>query len=101
MAILEGKTPTERNKIIAAAVLGLVALIALYLGFGRTLFGRTPTAKTTATPTPKPAASPGAVNNDPNLPTASEQDFVYQTTPVVYQPGSSFSPDPGRNIFAF
>src|SRR5258708_39386644 len=103
MAVLEGKTPTERNKIIAAAALGLVALIALYMAFGRTLFGgTTTTAKTTSSPTPKTVASPGTARTDPALPTATEQDFVYQTTPVVYQPGnSSFAPDPGRNIFAF
>jgi len=35
------------------------------------------------------------------LPTATEQDFVYQTTPVVYNPGGVSLPDPGRNIFAF
>ena len=102
MAVLEGKSTTERNKMIAAAVLGLVALIALYMAFGRTLFGgTTTTAKTTSSPTPKPAATPGTARTDQNLPTASEKDFVYQTTPVVYNPGSGFAPDPGRNIFAF
>jgi len=102
MAVLEGKTPTERNKIIAAAVLGLVALIALYMAFGRSLFGGgTTTAKTTSSPTPKPASTPGAPRTDPALPTATEQDFVYQTTPVVYNPGGVSLPDPGRNIFAF
>lgn len=103
MAVFEGKSTTERNKIIAAAVLGVVALIALYFAFGRSLFGGTTTAKTTTTssPTPRPAATPGAPHTDPALPTATEQDFVYQTTPVVYQSGDSFAPDPGRNIFAF
>src|SRR5580765_4899702 len=100
MAVFEGKSSTERNKIIAAAVLGLIALVALYLAFGRSLLGGTTTAKVTVSPTPKPAA-PGAPRTDAVLPTATEQDFVYQTTPVVYQPGSAFAPDPGRNIFAF
>ena len=39
MAITTGKSPTERNKLIAAVLLGVVALIALYLAFGRSLFG--------------------------------------------------------------
>ncbi|MEP6788434.1 MAG: IPT/TIG domain-containing protein [Acidobacteriota bacterium] len=101
MAVFEGKSTTERNKIIAAAVLGVVALIALYLAFGRGLGGSTTTVKITSSPTPKPVASTGAPRTDSVLPTVTQQDFVYQTTPVVYQPGSSFAPDPGRNIFAF
>src|SRR5438445_5703177 len=101
MAVTEGKSTTERNKMIAAAVLGVVALIALYMAFGRSLFGgTTTTAKTTSSPTPKPTATPGAGGSNSALPTASEQDFVYQTTPVVYNPGG-FAPDPGSNIFAF
>ena len=46
MALFEGKNPTERNKMIAAAVLGLVALVALYFAFGRSFFGSTTTATT-------------------------------------------------------
>ncbi|MBK8466106.1 MAG: hypothetical protein IPL32_09765 [Chloracidobacterium sp.] len=103
MAFLEGKTETEKKQIIAAAVLGVVALIALYFAFGRSFFGgstttATVTVKITATPTPGSGASttrPVAV-----LPTASEQDFLYQTT-AVPNPGSIFAPEAGRNIFAF
>ena len=59
MAVFEGKTSTERNKIIAAAALGLVALIALYMAFGRSLFGGTATTvKVTISPTPKPGVAP-------------------------------------------
>ncbi|MEO6654539.1 MAG: IPT/TIG domain-containing protein [Pyrinomonadaceae bacterium] len=102
MTIFEGKTQTEKNKLIAAAVLGVVALAALYMAFGRNLFGSTATSVTVKTSlTPKPGATPGAVRNEAVLPTVDEQNFVYQTTPVVYQPGNSFAPDPGRNIFAF
>jgi hypothetical protein len=35
-----------------------------------------------------------------NVPTQTEQNFVYETTPVVYN-GVRSGPDPGRNIFAF
>jgi hypothetical protein len=86
--------------MIAAVVLGIVALIALYLAFGRSLFGSSTTAKTTVSPTPKPSAAPQS-NGDNVMPTASEQDFVYQTTPVDYVPGNAHAPDAGRNIFAF
>lgn len=87
--------------MIAAAALGLVALFALYLAFGGGFFGssKATTAKTSATP--KPSPSTGTTNGDKVLPTATEQDFVYQTTPVDYRPGTVSAPDPGRNIFAF
>lgn len=100
MAIFEGKSPTERNKMIAAVVLGVVALIALYLAFGRSLFGPSTNIKVVVSPTPKPSVAPQSNNGDRVMPTASEQDFVYQTTPVDYRPGSD-APDAGRNIFAF
>ena len=101
MALFEGKTTTERNKIIAAGVLGLVALIALYMAFGRGLFGGSSSAAVKSSPTPRPTATPSANRDDAKLPTFSEQDFAYQTTAVEYRPGSSYAPDPGRNIFAF
>ena len=102
MAVLAGKTQTERNKIIAAGILGLVALIALYFAFGRNLFGGSTATATTAksSPTPKPIVT-AANRPDAVLPSSSEQDFTYQTTPVVYNAASANAPDPGRNIFAF
>jgi len=105
MAFLEGKTETEKKQIVAAAVLGVVALIALYFAFGRSIFGgstttATVTVKITATPTPKSGADPSTTRPVAVLPTASEQDFIYQTT-AVPNPGSIFAPDAGRNIFAF
>lgn len=99
MKFLEGKTPTERNKLIAAALLGVVALIALYLAFGRSLVGGSSTTASKS-PTPRPSVTPRNVDDRP-LPTVAEQDFVYQTTPIDYRPGDSGAPDPGRNIFAF
>lgn len=89
----------ERNKLIAAIVLGLLALVALYFAFGRGLFGSSAAAK--ATPTPKPSVTPSSRRNDLTVPTAEEQNFTDVTTPIVYNPGSSSAPDPGRNIFAF
>ena len=60
MAFLEGKTETEKKQLIAAAVLGVVALVALYFAFGRSFFGGSTTratVKITATPTPSSGAS--------------------------------------------
>lgn len=102
MGLFEGKTSTERNKLIAAGVLAVVALIALYLAFGSTLFGSKPeTATAKASPTPRPNADPSSTTGNRALPTADEQLFQYETTPIDYRPGSAYSPDPGRNIFAF
>lgn len=102
MGLFEGKTTTERNKLIAAGVLGVVALLALYFAFGRGLFsGSSTTATVKVTATPKPTAVPGAPKTDTALPTADEQNFVYQSTVVDYHPGSAGAPDAGRNIFAF
>ncbi len=101
MALFEGKSTTERNKIIAAGVLGFVALIALYMAFGRGLFSSSSSsAAVKSSPTPRPSVAPPANNGDAKLPTANQQDFEYQTTPVDYRSGGN-APDPGRNIFAF
>ncbi len=100
MKLLEGKTPTERNKIIAAGVLGLVSLVALYMAFGRSFFsGSTTTATVKVTTAPKPVASPAANNSKFILPT-DEQEALNIVVPVVYR-GNPSAPDPGRNIFAF
>lgn len=99
MAFVDIKNPTERNKLIAAILLGVMALGALYFAFGRSLFGSSTTAASKSTPTPKPSSTPN--KSDFKLPTADEQNFNDVTTPIVYLPGNSNAPDPGRNIFAF
>src|SRR6476469_2429756 len=100
MAFVDIKNPTERNKLIAAGVLGLLALFALYFAFGRSMFSSSTTnVSVKVSPTPKPSVSPGKENF--KLPTAEEQTFDNVTTPIVYNPGGSGAPDPGRNIFAF
>jgi hypothetical protein len=95
-----GKSSTERNKIIAAIVLGFVALAALYLAFGRNSFSGSTTSAGGVTPTPKASASPLSSNSTSAIPSQQEQISVYTTTPIDYRPGIS-TPDPGRNIFAF
>jgi hypothetical protein len=100
MGIFEGKTPAERNKMIAAAALGLLSLLALYLAFFRGSSSSS-TSVTVKTASPTPRNQQSAAPGDTSLPAASDQEFQYQTTAVVYTPGNSYAPDPGRNIFAF
>lgn len=91
---------SEQKKLIAAIVLGLVAILALYFAFGRGLFGGSSAAAVKPTPTPRPNASPSD-RVEARLPTADEQNFIDVTTPIDYRPGGLGAPDPGRNIFAF
>lgn len=99
MATAAARSTTERNKLIAAIVLGVLALGALYFAFGRSLFSSS-ASSAKATPTPKASPSP----RDPGkftLPTSDEQAFNEQTVPIDYRPGQAYAPDAGRNIFAF
>ncbi|MEP6946335.1 MAG: hypothetical protein ABJA02_10490 [Acidobacteriota bacterium] len=99
MPVVEIKNPNERNKLIAAAILGVVALAALYFAFGRGMFSSSTSVNVKVSTTPKPSATPA--KDTFKLPTKEEQTFDNVTTPVVYTPGSSSAPDAGRNIFAF
>lgn len=92
---------SERNKKIAAVVLCVLALVALYFAFGRSLFGSGKTTAATPTPTPRTPSSSRSKPDNVNIPTQNEQDFVYQTTALNYRPGNFHAPDPKRNIFAF
>ncbi len=101
MKIFEGKTPTERNKIIAAIVLGVLAVLMLTYTFGGMFFGgKKTTVTTTKSPTPKKTDSANNAANS-EIPAQSEVNSIYASSPVYYNPGSLFAPDAGRNIFAF
>jgi len=95
-----GKSQTERNKIIAALVLGVLALGSLFFAFGGSIFSKSPKVTVSVSPTPSPSATVPIDPVQKNVPTQTEQNFVYETTPVVYN-GVVSGPDPGRNIFAF
>jgi hypothetical protein len=99
MNIFAGKTPTERNKIIAAAVLGVLSLFSLYMAFGGSLFSRKPAVNVSVSSTPTPTPANTGAANAPITPEEIYRD--YTTTPVVYIPGAYGAPDAGRNIFAF
>lgn len=100
MKIFEGKSPTERNKIIAALVLGVMAFFVLSYTFIFPLFSSKKTITISVSPTPKPSASPNGATTVSSMPTNAELDFTYSTTPVYYT-GATYAPEAGRNIFAF
>src|SRR5215212_2549153 len=101
MSPFAGKTPSERNKIIAAVVLGVLALSSLLLAFGPNVFSTKVAVTPLASPSPKAAASPQARSADLEIPTGEQVDLDYSTTPVVYDSSSVYAPEAGRNIFAF
>jgi hypothetical protein len=98
---LAGKSTTERNKIIAAVVLGFVSLAALYFAFGQSLFSGSTTVAVNAKPTPTPLSSSSSSSSKKiELPSQQQQNLEGSTTEIVYHSGIA-APEPGRNIFAF
>lgn len=100
MKIFEGKSPAERNKIILAIVLGVLALLAVSYNLVG-LFSSRKTNTAISSPTPALTASKKSDTVVTNLPPQSEIDRIYETTPVIYPLISPDAPEPGRNIFAF
>lgn len=103
MKVFEGKSPAERNKLIAAIVLGVMATIALTYTFGGGIFSskKKTTVAVKVSPTPTPTKTATGDTQNASLPSQDDQNFIYLTTPIVYEPGRFYAPDPGRNIFAF
>lgn len=100
MKLFEGKSPAERNKIIALIGLGAMAVLAI----GYNIIGLYPSRKTNVTVTsasPTPSGSPRNSSDIAALPSNEEIIFGYTTTPISYSPGAFYAPDAGRNIFAF
>lgn len=97
MALLEGKTPAERKKTIAAIVLGGIAFISVsYMLFGSS-------GKTTPSNNNKPRAqaspAPGVKTPVPDkLPEAGVIEELQPINYVITQPAI---PEAGRNIFAY
>jgi hypothetical protein len=102
MKLFEGKSPSERNKIIVALVLGVLSVLAI----GNMIFAPFSSSKKSITVNVSPSATASASPNRTGdvvitaLPKQSEIDDVYTRIPVAvqYPPGAG---DPGRNIFAF
>jgi hypothetical protein len=102
MELLAGKSTSEKKKILAAVILAVVALIALYIAFGSSMFSGSKAAVVSATPTPARSGSTSTTKqNSTQMPSQAEQDIVGATTEINYHPGDHPVPEPGRNIFAF
>lgn len=87
--------------MIAAIVLGVLALGALFFAFGGPgMFSSGTTVRVSTSPTPKPSASVPLNPDDLKMPSQSQQDMEYSSTKVDFR-GVITGPDPGRNIFAF
>jgi hypothetical protein len=94
MALFEGKTPAERNKMIAAIVLPVIALIFIVYMFSGP--SRPNGTATSPTPRPKPRPSGGQA-----VATATPDVDSDTPTPVIFEPVAYDGSDAGRNIFAF
>lgn len=106
MAVFEGKSPAERNKVIAAIVLGVLAIASLTYAFGGALFSSSRKVPTTvdvnATPTVDPSPSPDEIQEIERLPAQDQIDLEYGSIPILYTGSGAFGvPITGRNIFAF
>lgn len=96
-----GKSPTERNKMIAAIVLGVMSLFALWMTFGGSFFGGKTVVKVAVSPTPKSSVTSNNQIEPVTMPDAREIDSAYARVPVDYSVRNFYAPDAGRNIFAF
>jgi hypothetical protein len=102
MDLFKGKSPSERNKLIAAIALGVLAFGTLAFAFGPGLFSSgSTTAKVSVDTTAKQPATNQTTPGQFRMPSQEEQLFDYGTTPIAYRPGVYGAPAPGRNIFAF
>ena len=95
MALLEGKNPAERKKMIVAIVLGALALISLaYMFLG--------SSSKTTTSGAKPKPSPTKVNGPTPVQVKDQvqpESFIPQVIPANMTLPAV--PEAGRNIFAF
>ncbi|HZH91733.1 MAG TPA: IPT/TIG domain-containing protein [Pyrinomonadaceae bacterium] len=102
MVLLEGKTPAERNKLIAAIAFGALALLLV----GRMFFGGEDTPRRPPSNNNKASkasnANGGATAGGLNGTAQEAEDPTLQIPrEVVYTPVSYNVPDAGRNIFSF
>ncbi len=105
MKFLEGKTPAERNKTVAAMVLGSLAVIALSYTF---LFSGASSPKKTAANSNSNVRVAVPVNRggsdtlpDPQIPTVAQVASETDITPIPENPfPPTFGGETSRNIFA-
>lgn len=103
MKFLEGKSPAEKKKIIAAGVLGGLAVLSLLYTFGGAFFGgskRTVTVNISPTPTATAIPNNSQMTAIP-IPNQEQINSQWLVMPIDYKPSAFYAPDAGRNIFAF
>jgi hypothetical protein len=98
--IFEGKSPAERNKMIAAMVLGCLAVLALGYTLSGLFWPSKKSPVTTNSPSPTPKSVTQNIDSSITTPVPS-LDSEYAYTAIDYRPFSVSAPDAGRNIFAF
>ena len=99
MQLVDLSKPGEKKKLLAAAALGLGAIIVLWwalFGFG----GNTRPTRTTASATPTPRNSQNSARPQQQTP-APEVQSLATFAPVEYVQSSYSAPEPKRNIFSY
>ncbi|HVF87996.1 MAG TPA: hypothetical protein VM866_10415 [Pyrinomonadaceae bacterium] len=96
MATFEGKTPAERNKMIFAIVLGVLAVFALAYGSGLFSGSSGTTTNTNRRRTTSRGATQVAANTD-----GGDDVSIDRLLPVVFDRSTPGVPAAGRNIFAY
>jgi hypothetical protein len=98
------KTPNERKKLIAAIVLGVLAIVVLwwaFIGFGSS---SPPTKQATTRPgttAPTTSTATTATNAKAQTPTEIKGDELAQLEPINFTQNPIAVPEPKRNIFAY
>lgn len=98
----EINNPKERKKLIAAAVLGLAAILLLwwaFFGFGSDSSKTPPRAS--ATPTPSRPIRNSSNRTQVDVPAESRGDLLDQLRPVNWSFSSPAVPEARRNIFVY
>lgn len=97
MRLFDPNNPNEKKKMIAAGVLGLVAIIVL----GYVFFGGPSKPTTNSVVTTRPGPTPGKGGNNvppPDVPPADDNS-IFQ--PISYSPTAPSVTEGNRNIFAY
>ncbi|HVG28368.1 MAG TPA: hypothetical protein VM864_01475 [Pyrinomonadaceae bacterium] len=101
MKLFEGKSPAERNKLLAALLLPLVALLLILRMFfasdaPKTTRGARPGGKAASGKLGTPTAPASGAATD--VADGNVIDMPSEVPPVI---GASYAPDAARNIFAY